>query len=150
MANLQELKINDIPYIDIIYPIGCIFQTTESSFDPNITFGGTWSRIKGKFLVGVNEDETEFDTVDKTGGEKSHTLTTNEMPSHTHGISNNGTFTIGNNQGSGVSGIPAGQSGWGSISSADWYRIWTNAAGGGAAHNNLPPYYAVYIWKREE
>lgn len=149
MANLQELKINDTPYLDIIYPVGCIFQTIESSFDPNVTFGGTWSRIKGKFLVGVNEDESEYSEAESTGGEKTHKLTANEMPSHTHSISSNGTFTIGNNQGSGVSGIPAGQSGWGSIGSADWYRFWNNTTGGDAAHNNLPHYYAVYIWKRE-
>lgn len=143
MANLQELKINDIQYIDIIYPIGCIFQTTESSFDPNITFGGTWSRIKGKFLVGVNEDETEFDTVDKTGGEKSHTLTVNEIPSHGH------SYAVNIQHGDGATTTSESLTSGLTVGGRRRYTDHTYGSGGGASHNNLPPYYAVYIWKRE-
>lgn len=143
MANLQELKINDIPYLDIIYPVGCIFQTIESSFDPNVAFGGTWSRIKGKFLVGVNEDESEYSEAESIGGEKTHTLTVSEMPSHFHSYYVN----IQHGDGNIVSGeaLTSGLQ----VGGRRRYSDGTISAGGDVAHNNLPPYYAVYIWKRE-
>lgn len=80
---------NDLPYIgdhllDLMYPVGSIYISVNDT-NPSILFGGTWERFaQGKTLVGVNESEDEFDTVEKTGGEKTHTLTTTEMPAHTH------------------------------------------------------------------
>lgn len=80
---------NDLPYIgdyplDLMYPVGSIYISINDT-NPSTLFGGTWERFaQGKTLVGVNESEDEFDTVQKTGGEKTHKLTTTEMPAHNH------------------------------------------------------------------
>lgn len=69
---------------DIFYPIGTIYESVNPT-NPSEFIGGTWeSWGAGKVSVGVDVSQTEFATVEKTGGEKTHTLTTNEMPSHTH------------------------------------------------------------------
>lgn len=67
------------------YPIGTIYTTEDSAFDPNVTFGGTWVAYgAGRVLVGLDSGDTDFDTAGETGGAKTVTLTTAEMPSHTH------------------------------------------------------------------
>lgn len=71
--------------VDLVYPIGSIYMTT-STVSPAVLFGGTWERIKGKCIVGVDEDDTDFSASSLTGGEKTHTLTTSEMPRHNHQI----------------------------------------------------------------
>lgn len=70
--------------IDKVYPLGAIYiSVLETS--PSDLFGGTWERFaNGKTLIGVDENDADFNTVKKTGGEKSHTLTVQEMPTHTH------------------------------------------------------------------
>ena len=97
MADLKSLKLNGVPIFDLIYPIGSIYQTRNSSFDPETEFGGTWERVKGKFIVGVDEDDSDFETSSSEGGEKKHTLTITEMPSHNHNWSgvNDGTTVTG-------------------------------------------------------
>ena len=71
--------------VDLIFPIGFVV-TLETNIDPNDLWGGKWIRTaKGKFIVGLNESETEFKTLGGTGGEKTHILTVDEMPSHSHG-----------------------------------------------------------------
>jgi len=67
-----------------IHPVGSIYLSVVDT-NPALLFGGTWTEWgKGRVLVGVDENQTEFDTVEKTGGAKTHALTTSEMPSHTH------------------------------------------------------------------
>jgi microcystin-dependent protein len=67
-----------------VYPVGSIYISVLNT-NPNAFFGGTWVSFgTGRTLVGVDTGQTEFDTVEETGGAKTHTLTTNEMPSHTH------------------------------------------------------------------
>ena len=102
--------------------------------DPSQLFGGTWERIKGKVLVGVDEDDKDFQSVEKTGGEKTHTLTISEMPKHRHDvlIHASSVFSSGTNKSGYVSGN-------GKMS---------DYAGSGAAHNNLPPYITCHMWKR--
>ena len=70
---------------DQIYPVGSIYITANAT-NPSVLFGGTWEQLKGKFLVGVDSSDTDFETSGKTGGEKTHTLTIDEMPSHNHKI----------------------------------------------------------------
>ena len=71
------------------YPIGSIYMST-SNVNPSTIFGGTWeSWGSGRVPVGIDTSQTEFNTVEKAGGEKTHTLTVDEIPSHTH------TFTGG-------------------------------------------------------
>ena len=120
--------------VDLIYPIGSIYMAT-STVSPAVLFGGTWERIKGKCIVGVDENDTDFATVSKTGGEKTHQLATNEMP------------------GNGMIGIDSGKTdaGWyiGEIKNyaAGQYKI-TRMNISKGAHNNLQPYYTAYIWRR--
>lgn len=84
MANVKSLEINGISIIDIFYPVGCLFYTTDNNFDPNSVFENTtWEKIEGRFIVGTSTSDSDFTSM-KTGGEKNHTLTIAEMPSHGH------------------------------------------------------------------
>ncbi|WP_430602217.1 hypothetical protein IGJ02_002528 [Enterococcus sp. DIV0724b] len=121
--------------IDLIYPVGSIYMSTKD-IDLNSFIGGTWERIKGKVLVGVDETDVDF-VAGKTGGSKTHTLTVNEMPSHGHQLG----LTKGTNpavSGTGTSGFL-----WG-----DAENKMSKNSGGGLAHNNLQPYKTVFIWQR--
>ena len=117
------------------HPVGSIYTSTIAT-NPTHIFGGTWEAFgAGKVLVGLDANDTSFDTVEETGGAKTHTLTVGEIPSHTH------TFTAMqdtnnsvNRSGGGDLGAPASST--------------TAATGGGAAHNNLQPYIVVYMFKR--
>jgi microcystin-dependent protein len=75
-------------YVDalklVIYPVGAIYTSVVNT-NPSTFIGGTWSAFgSGRTIVGVDAGQTEFDTVEETGGAKTHTLTSGEMPSHTH------------------------------------------------------------------
>lgn len=123
--------------IQINFPIGYIYLSTDST-NPSTYFGGTWQRISnGKVLVGVDEGDTDFSAPNLTGGEKTHTLTVNEMPSHNH------RFKYG--YGTGSSAANAFSSANKSTTS-DATTIYDN--GGGEAHNNLQPYFTCYIWEK--
>lgn len=117
------------------YPVGAVYISVVST-SPATLFGGTWAAFgAGRVLVGIDATQTEFDTVEETGGAKTHTLTSAEMPSHTHSVQviGNGTITGG--------GYPNPQDPAGSAYT-------TGAEGGGGAHNNLQPYIVCYFWKR--
>lgn len=81
----KALTESDVPdLISLIYPIGSIYMSVNNT-NPSTIFGGTWVAWgSGKVPVGVNASETEFNSVEKTGGAKTHTLTTQQIPSHTH------------------------------------------------------------------
>ena len=105
--------------------------------------GGTWTRFgNGKVLVGVDESDTDFNTVNKTGGEKAHILTEPEMPSHTHPGKNGTHFHMYQAQ-SGLSASDGVNKGTNFLATPN-----TGAAGGGQAHNNLQPFVTVYRWQR--
>lgn len=118
------------------YPIGAIYLSINST-NPTKLFGGTWEQIaQGRTLVGVDTSQTEFNTVKKTGGEKTHKLTINEMPSHSHHF-------FRGTDGTSYFGVTGKEPNNGSP-----YQVDTSSAGGGQAHNNLQPYYTCYIWLR--
>lgn len=121
----------------LLYPIGSIYMSIQDT-NPSVFFGGTWERIaKGKTLVGVDENDTDFNASSKTGGEKTHTLTTNEMPSHNHP----GAYWV---QREGYGNINIG-----STSAASRANIsGIESVGGNQPHNNMPPYYTCYIFVR--
>ena len=124
--------------IDAIYPVGSIYISTSST-NPGTTFNrGTWEAFAtGRTLVGIDTSQSEFDTVEETGGAKTHTLSINEMPSHNHG------FTIYRTNGVAQAAVP------GKASDADTPNgASTTSEGGGQAHNNLQPYIVTYMWKR--
>lgn len=92
-ASVEEIS-NNIKYIDkkisdllnMFYPVGSVYETMDSSFDPNKKWGGTWVRIKGRVLVGVDENDTYFDVPEKTGGYKKPSIKVENLPSHSHDV----------------------------------------------------------------
>lgn len=124
---------------ELLLPVGSTYVTPTNT-NPNTILGfGTWERFKGLIALGVDEDDTNMNTIGKTGGEKEHTLTVNEMPSHTHTL-NNATLLNRNLSGTG------GAQGSTTVQGA---TVTANNSGGGQAHNNLQPYEVVgYMWIR--
>ena len=76
---------SDAGVIDLVYPVGSIYISTVSTNPGTLLGQGTWIAFAtGKTLVGIDSADTDFDTVEETGGSKTHTLTVDEIPSHTH------------------------------------------------------------------
>ena len=126
------------------YPVGSIY-ISENSTSPEDLFGGTWETYgKGRTLGGVDTNQTEFATVGKTGGEKTHLLTIDEMPSHNHELIKNVPFGLPYNDVSGNSSNNGGTVYYGE--SYTPFNI--GYTGGSQSHNNLQPYITVYMWKR--
>ena len=121
------------------YPVGSIYISTSST-NPSTIYGGTWERYgQGKTLVGLNESESEFSTVNKIGGEKTHTLTISEMPRHTHSLyMNSGTDDLSRGFWLVQDAVPVSTS----RANITEYEGWSQP------HNNLQPYITVYMWKR--
>lgn len=95
LKNKDNEKMYPHPY----YPVGSIYLSVVNT-NPSKWFGGTWEQIaKGRTLVGVDTSQTEFNTVKKTGGAKTHKLTVNQIPSHNHNI---GLSSGGSTMGSGL------------------------------------------------
>lgn len=121
------------------YPIGAIYLSIDNT-NPSKLFGGVWEQIaQGRTLIGVDTNDSDFNTVKKLGGEKKHKLTINEMPSHSHtknsvGWTGSGGFWVGS----------------GTYTTLDFDKDTglTGYTGGNQAHNNLQPYYTCYIWLR--
>lgn len=175
---------------DLIYPIGSIYMSVNTT-SPSVLFGGVWEQIQGRFLLAADT----VNPVGTTGGEARHTLTTAEMPSHTHsgssvsagahthsrgsmeldgyfGLSGldtysgnygNGVFYIASSHTSAANGHATNQengfSDFRFLASRNWtgatssngahtHTINVGSTGSGNAHNNMPPYLAVNIWKR--
>lgn len=129
--------------VDMIYPVGSIYMSVNE-VSPSVFIGGVWERIQDRFLLAAGSDYTAGDI----GGEATHSLTTEEMPSHNHkGIlyTNSGGVESYITLNAGTSGYRLNWTANGGNGSNELY---TAPEGGGAAHNNMPPYLAVYIWKR--
>lgn len=125
--------------IDKIYPIGSIYMSISPT-NPEETIGGAWVPWgQGKVPVGVDTSDSDFNSVERIGGEKRHTLTLDEMPSHSHSIN------TANGQ---------GNMEWGYQFSYDGHNSGYNGimqqVGGSQPHNNLQPYITCYMWKRVE
>lgn len=140
-----------IDLLDNIYPVGAIYISVSST-SPATLFGGTWEQISGRFLIGAGA--AEANTTDywgtlgasdvncsagEMGGEAWHTLITSEMPAHRHSVPTEGgsvskttSYIAGASGSSGGAGT--GYTGWSGSSTSP--------------HNNMPPYLAVYMWKR--
>ena len=115
------------------FPVGSIYINVTGA-NPGTFLGGTWVAFgSGKVLVGLDSEDEAFDTAEKPGGEKTHILTTNEMPAHTHTYNGFGGSTL----------TP-----WAGSSDGKYLVQNTSSAGNGDAHNNLQPYIVVYFWKR--
>lgn len=143
MAKAVWLKQGSEKYYPAPYwPIGSIYISVVNT-NPSQWFDGVWESFgSGRVLVGVDASQSEFNTVMKTGGEKTHKLTTNEMPSHSHGIT---TFRGSSQWALGYIWARAATN---SDSNNQTWVTNTNNAGGDQPHNNLQPYITVYMWRR--
>lgn len=126
-------KIYPCPY----YPIGSVY-ISFSATDPSTYFGGTWERIKGRFLLSADDGTYK---INNTGGEATHQLTVNEMPSHNHAIGYRTNTSITTGSTGQWTTDPGTSTAW-----SDGSCIQNR--GGNQAHNNMPPYIVVYMWKR--
>ena len=132
LINAQEAA-TSISLLDV-YPVGSVYISVLAA-NPSTLFGGTWVAIgSGKTLVGIDSSDTDFDALEETGGSKTHTLTVDEMPAHTHSMS------IEDTRGSGSPGAEDGSSSFSTVN--------TSSTGGGQAHTIVQPYLVVSMWKR--
>lgn len=159
--------------LDLIYPVGSIFLSVNAS-SPSDLFGGTWEQISGKFLLASGDGYS----IGSTGGEEAHTLTSDEMPVHHHSGITDSDGSHSHSYGSGkyvhltTDGDTGADTYSGNISGSGYklprskdsenyshssstasggshtHSFTTGYAGGGAAHNNMPPYLVVNVWKR--
>lgn len=139
--------------LNAIYPVNSIY-ISYSHTSPASLFGGTWQRIENRFLWGIASSAT----IGSTSGEKTHTLTIAEMPSHNHalirpqwyGVDGSGPSTIEIDSPNSIFGVTG--------STTKTYRSLQETyesypapiikTGSGSAHNNMPPYINVSIWRR--
>lgn len=136
------------------FPVGSVFIAVVSTSPATLLGYGTWATFAaGRMLVGLDAGQTEFDTVEETGGSKTHTLTIAEMPAHTH-VQDAHTHTQAS-QTATTGGVSSWEHGAIDASSTAAETLPTGSTvavnqntGGGGAHNNLPPYVVVYMWKR--
>lgn len=167
---IDDTYLKKATVIDVIYPVGSIYMSMVDT-DPATLFGvGTWTRIsQGRMLLGADDSTYKAGA---TGGEATHTLTAAEMPAHNHGMDGNGNHRhyIANTDenGGGWLGNNAylehkyvynsyenfelygtgNDASVGLTSSNGWHTHNIQNSGGGAAHNNMPPYLVCYIWQR--
>lgn len=120
------------------YPVGSIYLSVNST-SPAELFGGTWERISDTFLLAAGSTYTPG----TTGGESSHTLTFSEMPGHTH--YQQGFYTVASSTSSTAVSVRARAYNGSDPLDTDSASL---GAGGSQPHNNMPPYLAVYVWKR--
>lgn len=137
-VHLNERCVIDSSGVLGAYPIGSIYLSVNNT-SPASLFGGTWEKIQDRFLLASGSSYS----LGATGGEKTHTLTISEMPSHDHPLRNiNWKETgIDNNT------IPSVNMGYLGESGFIWWAA-TAKTGGGQPHNNMPPYLVVNVWKR--
>ena len=138
-----------------VYPVGSIYMSVNST-NPKDLFGGTWQQLSNRFLVGVGSNYSNGATGGASsytpkGSVESHTLTTSEIPSHTHSI--HCAYTSGSSRRDSDVIV---YDGW-DMNGYKWTTEWSGSVGGGGSHSHgftgtaqtiLPPYLAVYMWKR--
>ena len=151
------------------FPVGSVFISVVETNPATLLGYGTWSAIgAGRTLVGLDSGDTDFDTVEETGGAKTHTLTAAEMPVHTHvQDSHNHTqnahthvltelrdaTTGGSTTNIALAADTSSTTGTknsGSTTPTNQAATATNQnAGSGSAHSVMDPYFVVYLWKRD-
>lgn len=155
--------------VNLIYPVGSIYMSVNST-SPSTLFGGTWTQIQDTFLLAAGSSYT----AGTTGGESTHTLTISEIPAHTHNsvsltgcfisraldgassvnkfLTADGVFSRSNDKEHNYTGfkyLTGGTEKSGQINRIDIDATHEHdSVGGSSAHNNMPPYLAVYVWKR--
>ena len=135
------LQVGGKSLLDMVYPVGSIYLSVSGT-DPQTLFGGTWARLEDVFLLAAGAKHA----AGSTGGEESHILTEPEIAPHKHAIA------YGPESSASGTGFPYGIAAGSATNSAGGRgyasNLGTFSAGGGQPHNNMPPYLAVYTWKR--
>jgi microcystin-dependent protein len=137
------------------FPVGALFIAVVNTNPATLLGYGTWAAIgAGRIPVGFDSGDTDFDTVEETGGAKTVTLTEAQMPVHTH---------TQNPHGHNISHVRSATTGGattriarsvdtsstlGADTPTDDATAVNQNAGSGQAHNNMPPYFVVHMWKR--
>ncbi len=143
--NHQNEKIYPCPY----FPVGSIYMSLNNT-NPSTYFGGTWVQIKDRFLLGAGSTYT----AGNTGGEATHKLSVGELPNHNHKTTTdlgcNGLVLKWDNRASGSDywGAKYQEGNYMSSGAYALNSLYTTGTGSNQAHNNMPPYYVVYIWRR--
>lgn len=134
--------------LNLIYPVGCYFETSDDDFNPNTSWGGTWElETDGTVLVSKSsESGSAFNTtVGSIVGEEEHTLTVDELAEHVHkGLefwNKAVTFDAGSGEGY---NLQYGNS----INPGYVAGLWTNESGGNQPHNNVQPSKIINRWHR--
>lgn len=155
--DLKLAKLGGGNILDKVYPVGSIYMSVNST-NPQFLFGGTWEQIQDRFLLSAGNSYS----AGAIGGEATHILTTTELPSHTHGsksLTGNITSVLMDDGATiSTSGIVSNstprQRSWTGTGGNAVRTLTINAThehssvGSNEAHNNMPPYLVVYIWKR--
>lgn len=152
------------------FPVGAVFLGVVDTNPATLLGYGGWTQVaQGQLLAGFKTGDSSFGTVQGTGGAKTATLTTNELPAHTHGVTdpthnhtqNSHTHAVGNVgklATGGTSNLTGSADASSTTATADAATatniaaatgITINSAGSGAAFSILPPYFVVYIWRRD-
>ena len=148
--------------LDSVYPIGSVYISANGA-NPNAIIGGTWEEFAtGRTLIGYDPDDDDLTETGMTGGEKTHVLTVEEMPSHNHSASTGGAgkhkHTVGYRKRQDAYGK-------GTLDAMHWitgtastietsevanhsHTVTVESTGSGMAHNNMMPYITVRMWKR--
>ena len=123
-----------------VYPIGAVYISTAST-SPASLFGGTWEQLKDRFLLGAGSKYA----AGSTGGAATVTLTIDQMPEHRHILRKQSSSPTTEFSAYAATSDDSTDE---SSSASDGVRRYTTYTGGGEAHNNMPPYVTVYMWKR--
>nr|DAW30603.1 MAG TPA: baseplate protein [Caudoviricetes sp.] len=135
------LRVGGKTLLDMVYPVGSIYLSVSET-DPQTLFGGTWARLEDVFLLAAGAEHA----AGSTGGEESHILTEAEIAPHKHAMAYSPDASAA---ATGFSyGIAAGNATNSAGGRGYESNLGTFSAGGGQPHNNMPPYLAVYTWKR--
>lgn len=169
LENIENKIASAKDILNKTYPVGSIYMSVNST-NPSSLFGGTWERLKGRFLIGagtiadtnsnasfgpLGAEEPDFAS-GETGGQYYHKLNIDEMPEHHHDtndyalVVNKNGVRISTNMGAKCIGVTEEATNIvpniKATKNEDGNA--TGNEGGGQKHNNMPPYLAVYMWKR--
>lgn len=141
----QQIKEAGAALLLAAHPVGSLYWSADAT-EPSLLFGGSWERVKDKFILAAGDSYE----AGSTGGEAEHTLTTQELPRHTHSVIKafgNNTLDSSNQPAWAIKLLESAISNT-SANPSTGSDGGIGYAGSGTAHNNMPPYEVYYCWKR--